>query len=470
MKQKTKKILISIFISFLLSTLLLSGCLGASQGKARLNKGGVLFADENGGVIEDASSFFWNNSTKKLYIQNSIVDNTNDTWMMNNGEVYTLNNVGIGTNNPQDDFDVYDDGSVSIIRVETGGSGSAGLRIKNSVKQWLMQVTSQGHYLWRNQADTTSIFYLHYNAPSYAFKVWNNEMIINEDSYNYNLRVESDNNANMLFVDGENDRIGIGINNPLYPLHVYGDMGVKGKIKYLIGNNEYYQMNISGVGGFQFQNLGLGNDMFYFVNKTGIAKFVSNFETGETRIGKAGTPNYMLTVYGDSVFNEDGEDNDFRVENDNNNKAFFVDGNNNQIGMFTNIFTIGMELDVEGDIQCTSLTETSDERIKDIIKELPKNKVKQFCENITIWLFKFNNTQFNISNSGYGVGIIAQELYNYTVDMFGEQYANCLVNVGSETVLWSINYKAISMIFARYTQILNNDIQYLYNYLGIPRG
>ena len=39
-------------------------------------------------------------------------------------------------------------------------------------------------------------------------------VVINEDSADIDFRVESNNNANMLFVDGGNDRVGIGTNSP----------------------------------------------------------------------------------------------------------------------------------------------------------------------------------------------------------------------------------------------------------------
>ena len=53
-------------------------------------------------------------------------------------------------------------------------------------------------------------------------------VVFNEDSGDYDFRVESNGNANMLFVDGGTDSIGIGTNAPMqyWPLHVYqGDAG-----------------------------------------------------------------------------------------------------------------------------------------------------------------------------------------------------------------------------------------------------
>ena len=48
-------------------------------------------------------------------------------------------------------------------------------------------------------------------------------VVINESSADVDFRVESNGNANMLFVDGGNDKIGIGTNAPAEQLHVLGD-------------------------------------------------------------------------------------------------------------------------------------------------------------------------------------------------------------------------------------------------------
>ena len=45
------------------------------------------------------------------------------------------------------------------------------------------------------------------------------ETVLNDNSKDLDFRVQSDGNANMLFVDGGNDRVGIGLNSPSYVLH-----------------------------------------------------------------------------------------------------------------------------------------------------------------------------------------------------------------------------------------------------------
>ena len=49
--------------------------------------------------------------------------------------------------------------------------------------------------------------------------------VFNEDSNDVDFRVESNGNANMLFVDGGNDRVGIGTSSPSAMLHLYKATG-----------------------------------------------------------------------------------------------------------------------------------------------------------------------------------------------------------------------------------------------------
>jgi prepilin-type processing-associated H-X9-DG protein len=52
--------------------------------------------------------------------------------------------------------------------------------------------------------------------------------VFNEASADVDFRVESDGNANMLFVDGGNNRVGVGTSSPTRPLDVNGSGIVRG--------------------------------------------------------------------------------------------------------------------------------------------------------------------------------------------------------------------------------------------------
>ena len=51
--------------------------------------------------------------------------------------------------------------------------------------------------------------------------------VFNEDSADVDFRVESNGNANMLFVAGGNDKVGIGTSSPDAALHIHSDSGTR---------------------------------------------------------------------------------------------------------------------------------------------------------------------------------------------------------------------------------------------------
>ena len=86
--------------------------------------------------------------------------------------------------------------------------------------------------------------YLLYNPDDIRFvsggvdtvKILPNEVSVNDGSAAINFRVESDTNTSMLFVDGVNDRVGIGNNTPTEALEVSGSVSATGLIASDLGN------------------------------------------------------------------------------------------------------------------------------------------------------------------------------------------------------------------------------------------
>jgi hypothetical protein len=58
----------------------------------------------------------------------------------------------------------------------------------------------------------------------------NNATVLNEGSGDFDTRIESDGNANMVFVDASTDRVGIGTNAPTRTLEVNGTVGVSSNV------------------------------------------------------------------------------------------------------------------------------------------------------------------------------------------------------------------------------------------------
>lgn len=73
-----------------------------------------------------------------------------------------------------------------------------------------------------------------------------NELVINENGDNYDFRVESDTNQNMLFVDGGTNRVGIGKSAPNAILDVNGDTIISGSTT--IKNLGSTALNVIGSG------------------------------------------------------------------------------------------------------------------------------------------------------------------------------------------------------------------------------
>ena len=92
-------------------------------------------------------------------------------------------------------------------------------------------------------------------------------IVFNEDSADVDFRVESNGNANMLFVNGGTDRIGVGINDPLQALEVRGQIGI----------------SASGTGS-KFLGFYSSDTLSSFIEKNGDNLTLYNVDAGEIRL------------------------------------------------------------------------------------------------------------------------------------------------------------------------------------------
>ena len=167
-------------------------------------------------------------------------------------------------------------------------------------------------------------------------------VVLNEDSSDQDFRVESDGSSNMLFVDGGNNRIGIGDNLTNGALTI----GIAGVGSYnqltLTGTTSANANKLAGLTTLNYQgdNVSVfqsfnqsGSNTLYFGSAdsshrgyTTINTFLSSSSTATTNHRKITTASYSAFVV-----NEDGADVDFRVESDGNDHAIYVDGANNSV-------------------------------------------------------------------------------------------------------------------------------------------
>jgi hypothetical protein len=135
--------------------------------------------------------------------------------------------------------------------------------------------------------------------------------VFNEGGADIDFRVESDGNANMLFVDGGANRVGIG-RDPQ-------------------DNGSTLQVAADATASTDLQLVlrGLSNE-----NKKLLLGFDTTANIGSITSVESGVTHHPLHLQGSAfVWNEAGSDHDFRVESDNDSSALFVDGANGNVGI-----------------------------------------------------------------------------------------------------------------------------------------
>ena len=130
-----------------------------------------------------------------------------------------------------------------------------------------------------NQANTLRLI----TGDNTAWICSASSMVINEDSIDFDFRVESNGNANMLFVDGGNDRVGIGTASPSHTLTVNsGSSAVSTKL-----------ITTAATGYLQLDNSGGGSGIFS--NSDALGFFTSASGTERMRIESGGDVGVGLT-------------------------------------------------------------------------------------------------------------------------------------------------------------------------------
>ena len=183
----------------------------------------------------------------------------------------------------------------------------------------------------------TSLYFMLTDATNYL-TINPSSTVINDSSVDHDFRVESNDNANMLFVDASTNRVGVGVAAPQANLQALDLIKVSstdqssGSIIFGDGSTANYNVgigrwngtsNAAGSGGLGYHAQGPingGGHYWYLGDATAGSK------TEVMRINGSGT----------FIFNDGGADVDFRVESDTNANAFHVDGQYSVVGVNTN--------------------------------------------------------------------------------------------------------------------------------------
>ena len=220
---------------------------------------------------------------------------------------------------------------------QAGGYGGSlswySTRSDDSSSVQAAQIRTFGEENWSSAATASSVMQFRVVKDSNfyeQFRLSGTEVVINEDSRDTDFRVESDSDVNALVVEASSSRIGIGLSNPSYNLHIKP------------GNSSYLRIDSTtddgtndvrlsfGKGGNTFAQIGQYADtdsLNFWVRSDDHFKFLtsgSNFSTGSQILALRDTQ---------VIFNDDGRDQDFRVESDGNTHALFVDAGNGRVGL-----------------------------------------------------------------------------------------------------------------------------------------
>ena len=186
-------------------------------------------------------------------------------------------------------------------------------------------------------------------------------LTVNEPGLDYDFRVESDSNANMLFVDAGNDSVGIGTGTVRSGALTVGstESGVMAVLRTDLGGG-----NASGTTGIYLGDAGSGV-VTLSREKTSIntsdtvlaGEYGFNVRDERMRLSRSyttilvqGGQQAAKFSYGATVFNEESRDFDFRVESDSVSDMFVVDAGTNcvNIGAVGSSTTTNYSLFVRG--------------------------------------------------------------------------------------------------------------------------
>ena len=136
--------------------------------------------------------------------------------------VVSGSNVGIGTSTPDAHLSI--DGTQPKIKFTESGQNRAEIFINDSDNLKIVNRASNKHMVFEISDAGTLREGIRLRAVSNIQGSTSPEVVINDGSTSLmDFRVESDNNTHMIYVDGANNKVGIGTNQPEAALDINSD-------------------------------------------------------------------------------------------------------------------------------------------------------------------------------------------------------------------------------------------------------
>jgi uncharacterized protein YaiE (UPF0345 family) len=179
------------------------------------------------------------------------------------------------------------------------------------------------------------------SGSSEVFSVGSTDVVVNEGGTARDFRVESDNQTNMLYVDGTNNVVGIGTSSPdaNAPLHVTHPQN-NGTALLLIENESSNAIDAQlsfALNGTFTHTIGVDD------SDSDKLKITLGSTLGASNKALVDFPS---TLGSSIVVNEDGQNNDFRIEGENDSNLFTIDASNDSIGINVAAGKHGARLDI----------------------------------------------------------------------------------------------------------------------------
>ena len=251
----------------------------------------------------------------------------------------STNRIGINTNAPTTDVDIVGQGA-NFADIKLRDVAGRVLEIKSpSDSSEATIATTTNHNLEIHAGAGGATNYITFKTDTVErLEISSNSVIFNDTGADTDFRVESDSNANMLFVDAGGDYVSVGTAGNLN-----GKLNVAGSI--VATNVQSIDPDALGAGNVALGQIADGSGwgaVGVGWKGTGAGDTAAIGYAGETlyfAMGDGTNTNSFATVFklgrNEIVVNEDSNNIDFRVESDTNTHALFVDAANDRVGIKT---------------------------------------------------------------------------------------------------------------------------------------